>query len=340
MPPGRLHPQPIEDGVRRFAAIPDVLLAKKASPQLRPESADEADSDRRSTPSLRARSEIVQVGCLTPSRQDDTEAPTAHPSSTTPRSRSEECGDDERITQRIFPQRTSEPIEPKSPSTEIKPPTQTIHLEVVREIPARSPTERSKIKCIMVQTADQVILQLDESQARILSHTLNSLFHFHHPNEASVARSHDRASAIPPDITHFLQDPDHPDRTPPVRSARTVRGFHWTLWRETASPGIHDDVRNNSVIPLVKIESSSAGDLYELRYGPDRPQMWVRNLEPSVWTLVPSALSPPVYHPENDEYVLYMKDDASSPSWVKRETRKKYARQLEKLNRMPGNPSV
>ncbi|KZS87329.1 hypothetical protein SISNIDRAFT_491186 [Sistotremastrum niveocremeum HHB9708] len=334
MPPGRLLPQPIEDGVRRFAAFPDHQLPKP-SVQLHPEPADQTDSDKRSSPSLRARSETLEVDSPAPSTQAalDREVSTTHRSSIPPRAGSQICEDGECHNQRISPQPASEPTLDAKDNHEIE----TIFLEVVSESPPRSVTTTPKIQW-MKQSGDQVVLHLDATQARVLNNTISALFHLQPAVETSVVR--DRSISVPTDTSHLLHDAAHPDRTNPVRSVRTVRGFHWTLWREIASPAMADDVRINRVLPLVRVDSSSAGDLYELRSGVDRPQLWVRHLDPAEWISVPSSLSPPVYHPENDEYVLYMKDNAASPSWVKRETRKKYERQMEKLNRKPSMTSV
>lgn len=137
------------------------------------------------------------------------------------------------------------------------------------------------------------------------------------PNQAQRALS-------PFDSAPVLVDTEHPYRHAPTRQTRTTRqGPHWVLWRETASPLLPDDL--TKIDPLVHPESASAGDVYELRYTADEKTFWVRQ-ESSCWL----GVCPGAHHPLIAEYVLHLRDDATGPSWIKLETKKKYEREIEK----------
>ncbi|KZS92866.1 hypothetical protein SISNIDRAFT_486366 [Sistotremastrum niveocremeum HHB9708] len=183
---------------------------------------------------------------------------------------------------------------------------------------------------LIFRNGHQIILKLDRAAARSLLKAINAAFVQSRqsslaPSSPEIAQRH----LSPFDPSPVIQDPDHPYRQPPTRLTRTTRqGPHWILWRESASTLLTDHVRS-AIGPLVSADSASAGDVYELRYTATDKTIWVRQEGPQ-WLEVFLGS----HHPLIPEYVLYIRDDATGPSWIKLETQKKYQRELEKARLM------
>ncbi|KZS87058.1 hypothetical protein SISNIDRAFT_491407 [Sistotremastrum niveocremeum HHB9708] len=205
-------------------------------------------------------------------------------------------------------------------------------LRPIRQDDATSDREEIQLidgpDCLLSPEKDRVVLLLTESTAMSMIKHIQSVY-----PSLYDAGSHDRIvlGTNRPRPSEKLPRPPSSSahsipRQSPSRLPRHIRsGIPWALWRESGCPDITANIVSGSLQPL-DTDGASIGDIYELQYGTATPAMWVMckdtsdNLTVGVWTKAGLGTA----HPHNDEYVLHMRRDGSGPTWIKRETVRKY----------------
>ncbi|KZS89417.1 hypothetical protein SISNIDRAFT_469436 [Sistotremastrum niveocremeum HHB9708] len=137
------------------------------------------------------------------------------------------------------------------------------------------------------------------------------------------------------------------DRSPPSHRIRQFQGIVYHLWQETA-PAVTADLNDLNAKTLDQVtpqhvlrpsnnDAPQPGDIYQLLHTTSTGSIiWVRNLES--WSRVEEGHP----HPIQVQYVLSVRKDGQ-PSWVKKETWRKYGRLLapyrSSIECMPGSPN-
>ncbi|KZT33047.1 hypothetical protein SISSUDRAFT_1066449 [Sistotremastrum suecicum HHB10207 ss-3] len=187
-------------------------------------------------------------------------------------------------------------------------------------------------KCTMLQRGSQLFLRMSSTDLHALSQAtslafsrmLNGSRHTTPDVEPKplMAGSPDApvvsGSASP---AVLVLDSRFPDRADPIPQRKTYKGTQrsYQVWKENGVPTLGPEIRANRLAP--RLDLAQPGDLYEIWCGDTQPAIWV--MTQTRWCLIAVTDQ----HPIQGQYVLHYTPEGG-PSWVLRETRAKYERNM------------
>ncbi|KZT33552.1 hypothetical protein SISSUDRAFT_1036952 [Sistotremastrum suecicum HHB10207 ss-3] len=192
-----------------------------------------------------------------------------------------------------------------------------------------------EIQCMMLKRGSQVFLRLTAQELNTLSQATSRQFSkLLEPSRYNTPEAEPTTLVIASPTLETLGgnsaltvDERFPDRADPVPVRKTYKGTQrsYHVWKENGVPALGVEIRAHRIIP--RLQLAQAGDLYEIYCGdPSYPTVWV--MQQGRW----SSIAVKDQNPVLGQYVLHYTPEGG-PSWVLRETRAKYERNLARQNR-------